>query len=505
MAGCVALLLAGAGRPDAGAILVSVDDDTADHIHAARAPFTITVESRGPGAILYQWRDYKGRALTDPAQAEPGRPTRVTAPVTTTGYLGLAIRPALQQQSLENSWPGEEREYGFALLPPPSATRTDDVPFGTVHTNVLDPYLRGWSKTTTWRTAKDRGWVDRMARSRQQGLTELPIIVGDEWQTDDRSPVSDQQLAELTERAARYFAADKSVTYWETGIEENLRGRYKLAYYWLNLERKAAALRSAAAKAGVSVRLVYQIAELRLDDVASFMRSPAAAYYDVLSLHPYDWPSFRPPEQWLPQFLSAVETLVKDQHPGMQIWMTEVGAPHQGNDPRGFFGYPEKRAAVQGLSRPEAASYLVKIHAIALSHGIGKVFWYNYQDRGQSRERAEDHFGLRDYAGYPKPAYVAYVTMLAQLGDGHFRRLLDVPGNLRLYEFGDGAVTTMIGWVHGGADVTLAAESLLERSGARRIAGLQDIMGAPVPDGISAIRFSGEPLYIALEYQAVPP
>ena len=505
MVACVALLLAGAGRSDTGDIRVSVDDDTADHIHAVHESFTITVESRGPGAILYQWRDYKGRALTGPEGLEPGQPTRVAAPAGITGYLGLAIRPALQPQSLENAWPGEEREYGFALLPPPSRVRPAAVPFGTVHTNIDDPYLRGWSKTTTWMTAGVGGWRDRMAGPRQHGLTELPIIVEDEWQTDDRSAVSNQQLAELRKRARQYFAADASVTYWETGIEENLGGRYGLPYYWLNLERKAGALRSAAADAGVPVRLVYQIAELRFGDVSRFLRSSAAAYYDVLSLHPYDWPAFRPPEQWLPQFLSAAEKLVRDARPGMQIWITEVGAPHQGNDARGFFGYPEKRAAVRGLSRPEAAGYLVKIHAIALSQGVGRIFWYNYQDRGASREKAEDHFGLRDYAGHPKPAYVAYVTMLAQLGDGRFRRLLELPGNVRLYEFGDGATTTVIGWVHGGhPDVGVAAAELLQRSGARRIAGLHDVMGAPVPQDKSAMRFTGEPVYISLEYPASP-
>ena len=44
-----------------------------------------------------------------------------------------------------------------------------------------------------------------------------------------------------------------------------------------------------------------------------------------------------------------------------------------------------------------------------------RAFWYNLKDRGSNRDYAEDHFGLIDYWGYPKPAYPAYVTMLHNL------------------------------------------------------------------------------------------
>lgn len=54
---------------------------------------------------------------------------------------------------------------------------------------------------------------------------------------------------------------------------------------------------------------------------------------------------------------------------------------------------------------------MVKFHAIALSLGVEKVFWYNYQDRNFDRQDSEANFGMRTFDGYPVPTYPTLIQL----------------------------------------------------------------------------------------------
>jgi len=75
-----------------------------------------------------------------------------------------------------------------------------------------------------------------------------------------------------------------------------------------------------------------------------------------------------------------------------------------GERPDQFFGDPKRQKPVRDLSRQEMLAYLIKLRVMSHYQGVERVFWYNYKGRGPNRDNSEDHFGLIDCWGYPKPA-----------------------------------------------------------------------------------------------------
>ncbi len=314
-----------------------------------------------------------------------------------------------------------------------------------VHADLEDPWLLGWVKTVTWKTTSAKWWYSKMEKRRSAGSVELPIITGSEWKSDDYKAIADDQLKRLAKKVRDYLAADRATLYWETGIEENLGGRFERPFYLKNLAAKSDVIRAAANEVNPDIKLIFQIANMHYEDVGSFMRSDASKNYDVLALHPYKWPNFPPPEEWLKNFLSKARAQMKDSGRELPIWVTEIGAPHRGNCPSCFFGYPKDNNSVPGLSNQEMISYIIKFHVMAVQYGVEKVFWYNYKDRGSEREFAEDHFGLIDYWGYPKPAYLAYINLNQSLVDKVFTNAVR-KNDIWAYEFDGDIEKVTVAW-----------------------------------------------------------
>lgn len=391
-------------------VTIAIEDTSAFHVHQPGSKFELGVRISAPkqAAMQYQWRDSRGKALTAFMPVIAGHST-LTAPHADPGYYGLVFRAAPEVR-LPDREPGEEREYGFVISPVRSAPgpATSESHFGLVHATLDDPCVPSWVKTATWQTYGTATWAAEMRRRRADGATELPLILDAEWEQDDTRAIAASEIKALAKRLRAYFEADTSVHFWELGLEENLGSRYRQSYYWPNLAAKAeAARRSAPAGTG----FIYQIAELDLSPVRRFLASNAAESFDILALHPYAWPDFPAPERWLGNYLQSVRNIMRESGAIKPIWFTEVGVPHHGNAPGQFFGYPESRRAVKGLTRAEVARYLIRLHVLALHDGVEKVFWYNYRDQRADRDQAEQHFGLRDYWGYPKPAYAAWCQM----------------------------------------------------------------------------------------------
>lgn len=476
---------------------INIEDSAPYHAHMAGRPFTIMVDVETPNhaAISYHWQDFNGARLTPDARlAGDGAPHAIVSPRSAPGYYGLVFT-ASADIALPDRIPGESREYGFVVFAHPPVIESEASPFGTVHANIADPWLPRGTKTLTWMSVEARHWHAAMEERRAHGKTELPMITGPAWTEDDDAPISSARLAKIGARAELYFAADPQTRYWEAGLEENLGRNYRKPYYWPNLERKLRRLHDAAAAAKVDVRLVYQVAGLRLGDVERFLRSPAAHEIDILSLHPYAWPDFKSPDLWLDNYLAAVRRLEAEYHAPLPIWFTEVGAPEFGNYPGGFFGYPKYHKPTGGLSRAEVAAFLVKMNVMALSDGVGRLYWYNYADHGPARDEVEQHFGLRDYWGYPKPAYAAYENLCTLIGGlkpaagPHVLR-----GGARVYRFDGARRSVVVIWNPPGERTVLSLADLgLSRSD---IDAVLDTVGSPVTG--AALTVTDQPIFILM-------
>lgn len=488
-------------RADGAESTIIIQDGVAAQVRTVAEPFTITIQLTGntDARPSYYWRDFRGAALSASRSLVGNGRHVIDSPEEVPSYIELVFEPDRMNGRISGREPGEEYAVGFAVIPSTGKSRRQ-LPnptgrFGLVHADFDAPYLAPWSKTLTWLTTGSQWWGREMKQRRSAGVIELPIIVDDAWLSDDSKRISERQLAQLAGRAEAYFAADPQTLFWETGIEENLSQRFRQPYYWTNLALKARALRSAADRSQPAIKLVYQVAELRGRDVDAFLASEAAAHYDVLSLHPYAWPDFPPPEQWLPDFLARVRQSMAGNDRTLPIWFTEVGAPVRGNAPGRFFGYPKKNAEVPGLTRQAAAINLVKMHVVALQGGVEKIFWYNYRDRGASRTRAEDHFGLVDYWGYPKPSYVAYVQLLETLADLPALGRLEIGEGLHAYRFGDRNRAVIVAWSEADS-VNIRLDALTSSSPGVDKVRVIDAIGAPVTYTDDILRIAGEPVYI---------
>ena len=297
------LLLPHWSEADNTSIAVTITDDAPYHVHAPGEYFkiSVTIDCHPDTIVQYYWKDFRGASLTRPVTLNTRRPASIQSPAKDAGYYELVLKSTSTGQALPQRRPGEERGYGFAILPRPSKPESPADPkskFGVVHADIDDPYLPDWVKTMTWNTTSAKWWGYEMEKRRASGKLELPIISRSYWQSDDSKPIASSQLDRLGLRVKAYFSASPSTLYWETGIEENIKSRYRERYYWENLENKLRVVREIADGVNPDIKLIYQIAGLKQQAVSNFASSRASRLIDILSIHPYAWPDFPSPETW---------------------------------------------------------------------------------------------------------------------------------------------------------------------------------------------------------------
>ncbi len=464
---------------------VEVQDTTPFHVFSPSQPFSFDIlatvtSGTAPNELGYQWRDFRGNPMGPVISISDGVRTTVTSPSDTpmTGYYGLAFLaddPGVTFN--ENS--GSRKEIGFVVLPPNSIsarTLNHNSPFGIVHADLDDPYLSTWIKTLTWNTTGPAAWTSEMNRRRNIGLQELPLVSGDGWVSNDSAAVSSDYIGALKDKIRPYFEADPLTEYWELGIEENLSGSFDEPVYFANLQAKVAAVREVSN--GVNLRFLYQIAGLNLSDAKVFFASEAAKEFDIFAPHPYAWPDFPAPEEWLEAFIDEQGSAMQQHGIELPMWFTEMGAPQ--NDAQ-VAQMLSGNSPVRGQSRDENAAYLVKSHAIALAQGIEKIFWYNYIDRDPSTTDVEDHFGLIDFWKFPKPSYAAYVAMVSQLEGKRFQERRDLPGGVRVYEFSDTNQRCFIAWTYPASVQTVPLSLIRAGLNENNIVAVANTVGTPLP------------------------
>ncbi|WP_320045623.1 hypothetical protein [uncultured Ilyobacter sp.] len=459
-----------------------------------------------------QWKDGFGKPLSQPKSLKLFQEnTIVSPPDLDPGYYGLDITTRI---------PGMDekiREYGFVVVPSvksvPTGKPNDVVKtnprFGMVHASLKDANL-GFSEIKTLTAssydAKNEkldaaSWHNAIEYRRQRGFTELPLSVGDPWSSDPTHPIGEDQLHRLRRKMKQYFEVTPEL-HWELGIEENLSWRANRGtwtHYWANLAAKAKVVREAADQTDAHIKLIYQIAEIDPHCVDEFLSSEAAEYFDILSLHPYPWPDFPPPENWMPKYLSTVYTLMEKYKQKKPVWFTEYGSAQDNTPGKDFFGY--EHIYNRGVSRSENMAFVVRSHLVAFRSGVEKIFWYNYKDRGSNPQYPEDNFGLVDHWGYPKPGYAAYATMTRVLRNKILKEPTAHNNNtdtdIQVFHFSGTNQNCLVVWTYPAKEKEISLDRLGITS--TNVAQVLNVDGKPVSLRENTITISGYPVYLIVD------
>ena len=504
---------------------IVITDTSVWRTHPPGSPFAVDVHVAGDAvpaaAVTCQWVDEHRKPLGE-AIAVSDKPQAIRSPSTTPGFYGLVFKSTNPQVAFPPQPAGfPSAVYGFAVLPPPPSGPPmvePTSPFGMVHANIKDPYL--WSgsgprvlgihlKTKSW-SQSARSWASSLRERPLGGHTEMPLINNDPWDSVDTKPIGSAQLDQIGAKFATLLKAAPEVEYWQAGREENGGGDpYEQSHYFSNLLAKMKRLRAEADAIVPAVKFAYSTRGSNMAEFEQLFASKAFGdYYDGLAHDVYHWrDDFPTPEGWLPGHISDLRTrMTKAGRTKHFFWFGECGIPVRGhNDPDAFFGYPEQKRRVRGCSLDYAAVYLVKFHALAIAHGIKRIYWYNYKNRGNDIDYAEHHFGLRSYSvessdpGHPLPAYVAYITMLAHLKGCSFVELRHPTPNVFVFEFAVDGTTRrrILAWVEPAQSATLPLTALQKGLLASKVETVSDLYGRLIP-AISGenITLDGHALYL---------
>ena len=209
---------------------------------------------------------------------------------------------------------------------------------------------------------------------------------------------------------------------------------------------------------------------------------------------------FSRPETWLGAHLDTVRGMMQQPGGVKRIWITEVGAPVNDNpDLNGFFGYPSTGVAVKGQTREANVSYMIKMYVLALSMGVEKVFWYNYRDWGSDVTAAEDHFGLVDYWGFPKPAYAAYAQLIQRLDGKQYNQKLNLMGGLiQAYEFVGEHEDCFVLWTYPESRQQVTLDSLRPGLTTEQVVSVTSAVGSPVALLGAELTVMGTPVFVVV-------
>ncbi|MGG1555586.1 DUF7594 domain-containing protein [Paenibacillus ferrarius] len=165
-------------------------------------------------------------------------------------------------------------------------------------------------------------------------------------------------------------------------------------------------------------------------------------YLDVISVHPYVYPS--EPERLETQ-IRGLQDLIRQYNNGQlkPIWISETGWPTQLDS--------------RGVDEQKQADYLIRSYVVAIANGIDKIMWYDFMNDGVQLNYNEDNFGIirntNDKLGpyTPKPAYAAYATMTRALGGAQFVSKDSTDADIRSYVFQKGGEQIRAVWAAGSS------------------------------------------------------
>lgn len=332
-----------------------------------------------------------------------------------------------------------------------------------------------------------------------RGMAVLGLISGPSAWSGGTAPAGPDEYGEFAR-----FAADLATRYkgkighWEIWNEPNTARFWAPepdpgAYY--NLLKK---VYPALKKVDPSIRVVGGALSDPRDLIYLFtlLAHGASSYMDILSVHPYTSPD--PLENSTEEVNLRLMGQLMAQFGGeKRVWITEMGFPTCGD--------------LRGVSQERQAELLVRSYLAALGAGVEVVQCYDFRDDGIDPADCEQGFGLITNQGAadplsPKPAYHAFATMTALLGQSSFLQEVEISYDFRGVMFQDRTTgqRTLALWLIDQTGEDREVEITLGLRGS--VDSTVDILGREVPfvhDGTSlTLTLSGSPLYVRGSFEA---
>lgn len=257
----------------------------------------------------------------------------------------------------------------------------------------------------------------------QAGIEPMIILdYGNRFYDDGNAPVSPEAVegfARYCEFMARTFRG--KIRCWEVWNEPNWEGFWKPMPDPVDYTNLLKAAYTACKKANPDCTVIgIATSGIPMDFIEGVLKAGGAQHMDVLSVHPYRYPT--PPEPTLVDDLDNLRELMARYGAGdMPIWITEVGWPtHNGSS---------------GSTPDRQADMLVRAYIESMSAGVESIFWYWFGADGPDHTYNEDNFGILFGDGTPKPAYYALQTMSRVLEDFRYMRSIHASDNVRIRIF----------------------------------------------------------------------
>jgi hypothetical protein len=359
------------------------------------------------------------------------------------------------------------------------------------------------------------GYATQVALAAGLGIPVLPQVGYDvDWAKtgEGDSSLVPEEYAEYTARVAGEFCW--WIKDYECWNEENItrfwEPRPDPYRYGLLLKAAYPAIKAVCPDARVSVGGLASYDDVDLADRWNFLRRlheahpDIAASFDVLSLHPYTWFQYAPPEQ--DQIVGA--SFPAESQPRMTEMAREILA-EMGKPDAPIF-YTEVGWPTYDLSDDDVARFAARSALLAARDGVEAWYWYTFFDDDPADEAFrphENHFGLFGWPGDPveprreKPAWRALKALAAALGDARFARDLSAdvgaPNDVYVLGFVDAAGGRRVAAWDGrealdnvaGQAVVLNPDTTWELvlplpEGATAVHAV-DHFGAPLPDPVA--------------------
>ncbi|HEX2948359.1 MAG TPA: sugar-binding protein [Armatimonadota bacterium] len=271
---------------------------------------------------------------------------------------------------------------------------------------------------------------------------------------------------------------------WEIWNEPNIKFGWNITpdaeKYAALLKAGSQAVKSADPNAKVSGCVT---ANIDFDYIERVLKAGGGQYMDVLSIHPYRYPTMPEMSGHVNEMRALQDLLNKYNTTSLKVWISEVGYPTHIGD--------------TGVSEALAAAYLVRFSLLSLQFPcVERIFYYDFQDDGDTPTYNEHHFGMihRDYSA--KVSYAAYNTMVRMLANKTFVR--NYPTNSReIYcsEFAGKAGTVIAVWrLRGNGTFAFRGTSHGQVT-------ITDLMGNTMPltmvNGVYHMAIGDAPVFIA--------
>ncbi len=186
------------------------------------------------------------------------------------------------------------------------------------------------------------------------------------------------------------------------------------------------------------------------------------------------------------EFIPVVEAGT-DQYKGVVVALYKLNSDLKGN----VITFLPQLNMAESVSEETQAKYLPRTYLAALSHGVERIFWYNFRAGEKDPHEREEHFGIVKKDLSPKSSFQAYKTLSELCPSGS-----TIPRFLRI---GGGVCTAS--WVRPDGVKIWAIWTEVEPRAVRlvvtgKITEARDYLGSPQPLPGAEYTANSELLYL---------